>query len=124
MVLSWHISIRILIRSDDIARKSMGEMLSYELENIGFTVYREYGDLNKANSVIYGSDPQQLLWNAYTEAFGGTSAFVRYNPVVTSQMYAPYFGRMPGWQSPSFWNYENETINKITQRLSFQILPH
>jgi peptide/nickel transport system substrate-binding protein len=113
------ISIRLLIRSDDIARKSMGEMLSYELEKLGFTVYREYGDLNKANSVIYGSDPQQLLWNAYTEAFGGTSAFVRYNPVVTSQMYAPYFGRMPGWQTPSFWNYENESINKITQRIEF-----
>jgi peptide/nickel transport system substrate-binding protein len=113
------ITIKLLIRSDDIARKSMGELLSFELEKLGFTVYREYGDLNKANSVIYGSDPQQFQWNIYTEAFGGTSAFVRYNPVVPSQMYAPYFGRMPGWQNPSFWNYENETINRITQRIEF-----
>jgi peptide/nickel transport system substrate-binding protein len=113
------LTIRLLIRSDDIARKSMGEMLSFELEKLGFTVYREYGDLNKANSVIYGSDPQKLLWNIYTEAFGGTSAFVRYNPVVTSQMYAPYYGKMPGWQNPSYWNYENKTINDITQRIEF-----
>ncbi|HEY7108883.1 MAG TPA: ABC transporter substrate-binding protein [Nitrososphaeraceae archaeon] len=113
------ITIRLLIRSDDIARKSMGEMLSFELEKMGFTVYREYGDLNKANTVIYGSDPKDLLWNIYTEAFGGTSAFVRYNPVVTSQMYAPYYGKMPGWQNPSYWNYENETINNITQRIEF-----
>lgn len=113
------ISIKILIRSDDATRQSMGELISSELEKLGFSVERDYGDLNKANNVIYGTNPQQLLWQIYTEAFAGTSAFVRYNPVVTSQMYAPYFGKMPGWQNPVFWNYKNQSIDALTQRIEF-----
>jgi len=34
------ISIKLMIRSDDLPRKSMGEMLANELEKIGFTVKR------------------------------------------------------------------------------------
>lgn len=113
------ISIKILIRSDDPTRQSMGELISSELEKLGFKVERDYGDLNKANNLIYGTDPQQFQWQIYTEAFGGTSAFVRYNPVVTSQMYAPYFGKMPGWQNPVFWNYKNASIDAVTQKIEF-----
>ena len=39
------IVIRIFIRSDDPIRKSMGEILGTDLEEIGFLV--RYGDLNK-----------------------------------------------------------------------------
>ena len=108
------IVVKILIRSDDVSRKSMGEMISSELEKFGFLVQRDYGDLNKANDIVYGTDPQDLKWQIYTEAFGGTSAFVRYNPVVPSQMYAPYFGKMPGWQNPSFWNYQNKSLDDLS----------
>jgi peptide/nickel transport system substrate-binding protein len=48
--------VRILIRSDDVSRKSMGEMISSELEKFGFLVQRDYGDLNKANDIVYGTD--------------------------------------------------------------------
>jgi len=113
------ISIKFMIRSDDSPRKSMGEILANQLENIGLTTERNYGDLNKANLVVYGTDPQELAWQVYTEAFGGTSAFVRYNPAVPSQMYAPYFGKMPGWANPSFWNYQNTSLDNVTQRISF-----
>ena len=34
-------------------------------------------------------------------------------------MYAPYFGNMPGQQNPAFWNYENDSIDEITQRIQF-----
>jgi peptide/nickel transport system substrate-binding protein len=97
----------------------MGEILANQLDNIGFTVQRNYGDLNKANIIVYGTDPQELGWQIYTEAFGGTSAFVRYNPVTAAQMYSPYFGKMPGWANPSFWNYQNSTLDKITQSIEF-----
>jgi peptide/nickel transport system substrate-binding protein len=113
------ISIKIMIRSDDLPRKSMGEMLANELEKIGFTVQRDYGDLNKANLVVYGKDPQELSWQVYTEGFGGTSQFVRYNPSTAAQMYSPYFGSMPGRGNPSFWNYQNSTLDKITQSIEF-----
>ena len=113
------ISIKLMIRSDDLPRKSMGEMLANELEKIGFTVQRDYGDLNKANLVVYGKDPQELSWQVYTEGFGGTSQFVRYNPSTAAQMYSPYFGSMPGRGNPSFWNYQNSTLDKKTQSIEF-----
>ena len=113
------ILVKFMIRSDDLPRKSMGEILANQLDNIGFTVQRNYGDLNKANIIVYGTDPQELEWQIYTEAFGGTSAFVRYNPVTAAQMYSPFFGKMPGWANPSFWNYQNSTLDKITQSIEF-----
>ncbi|MGH9986111.1 MAG: ABC transporter substrate-binding protein, partial [Nitrososphaeraceae archaeon] len=111
--------VSILLRSDNQPLRSVGELVASEMERVGFTVKRNYGDLNKANVVVYGSNPQDLGWNVYTEAFGGTSAFVKYNPVIPSQMYAPYFGSMPGQQNPAFWNYKNDTIDKIAQRIQF-----
>lgn len=113
------VEISILIRSDNQPLRSVGELVASELEKAGFTVKRNYGDLNKANTVVYGSDPQDLGWNIYTEGFGGTGGFVKYNPVIPSQMYAPYFGSMPGQQNPAFWNYENDTLDKLGQRIQF-----
>ncbi|MFZ0557081.1 MAG: ABC transporter substrate-binding protein [Nitrososphaeraceae archaeon] len=113
------VSISILIRSDNQPLRSVGELVASEMERAGFTMKRTYGDLNKANTVVYGSNPQDLGWNIYTEAFGGTGGFVKYNPVIPSQMYAPYFGNMPGQQNPAFWNYENDSIDEITQRIQF-----
>jgi peptide/nickel transport system substrate-binding protein len=111
--------ISILMRSDNQPLRSVGETVASEMEKAGFTVKRNYGDLNKANTVVYASDPQDLGWSIYTEAFGGTGGFVKYNPVIPAQMYAPYFGNMPGQQNPAFWNYDNDSIDKITQRIQF-----
>ena len=36
------ITIKILIRSDDSARKSLGEIAASELEKIGFTIFKDY----------------------------------------------------------------------------------
>ena len=113
------ITVKILIRSDDPRRKSLGDLVSSELERIGFSVIKQYGDLNKANTVVTGSNPQDFQWHLYTEAYAGTSAFVKYNPVVTSQMYAPYLGNMPGGQNPAFWNYQNSSLDNITQKINF-----
>jgi peptide/nickel transport system substrate-binding protein len=113
------ITIKIFIRSDDPRRKSLGDLVSSELNRIGFTVTKLYGDLAKYNSLIPGSNPQDFQWHVYTEGYAGTSAFVKYNPVITSQMYAPYAGNMPGGQQPAFWNYQNASLDEITQKISF-----
>jgi peptide/nickel transport system substrate-binding protein len=113
------VTIKILIRQDDVAKKSMGELLAAELEKIGFIVQRDYGDLNKANTVVYGSDPKNLQWQIYTEEFGGAGAFVRYDPITPGQMYAAWFSRMPGSQNPAYWNYQNATLDEITQKIAF-----
>jgi peptide/nickel transport system substrate-binding protein len=113
------ITVKILIRSDDPRRKSLGDLVSSELERIGFTVIKQYGDLNKANTVVSGSNPQDFQWHLYTEGYAGTSAFVKYNPIITSQMYAPYTGNMPGGQNPAFWNYQNSSLDDTTQKINF-----
>lgn len=110
------IEITIFIRSDDPVRKSIGEILSSELENIGFIVKKDYGDLNKAFVVVLGSDPAEMKWNLYTEGWG-RSAFVKYDSVGLSQMYSPWFSNMPGFNNPSYWNYKNEYLDTITQKI-------
>jgi peptide/nickel transport system substrate-binding protein len=112
------ITLKILIRSDVAYRKSIGESVASDLEKIGFTVVRDYGDLNKANAIVYGSDPQDFKWNIYPEGFA-SSAFAKYSPGTPAQMYAPWNSRMPGSQNPSFWNYKNSTLDRITQKIVF-----
>ncbi len=110
------IEIRIFIRSDDPVRKSIGEILSVELENIGFSVKKDYGDLNKAFVVVYGSNPANLDWSLYTEGWG-RSAFVKYDSIGLGQMYSPWFSNMPGFNDPTYWNYENKKLDDITQKI-------
>ena len=117
----WHIDqspieVTIFIRSDDPVRKSIGEILTVELEKIGFTVTKDFGDLNKAFVVVYGSNPADLKWSLYTEGWG-RSAFVRYDAVGLGQMYSPWFSNMPGFNDPTYWNYENEKLDEITQKI-------
>lgn len=112
------VAVKILIRQDDAPRRSMGEIVASELEKIGFTVQKEYGDLNKANTLVYGSDPQDLQWQIYTEGFAGTAVFVKYNPIIPAQMYGPWLSRMPGAQNSAYWNYQNATLDEITQRIA------
>ena len=110
------IEVTIFIRSDDPVRKSIGEILAVELQNIGFIVKKDFGDLNKAFVVVYGSNPSDLQWNLYTEGWA-RSAFVRYDSVGLGQMYSPWFSNMPGFNDPSYWNYKNEKLDVLTQRI-------
>jgi len=62
------IKVKILIRSDDPQRLSMGELVASELQSAGFNVQTDFGDLNKANPIVYGSNPQDFLWQVSTES--------------------------------------------------------
>lgn len=110
------IEITIFIRSDDPVRKSIGEILAFKLDKIGFKVKKDYGDLNKAFVVVYGSDPAELEWSIYTEGWG-RSAFVKYDSVGLAQMYSPWFSSMPGFNNPSYWNYKNDHLDNLTQKI-------
>jgi peptide/nickel transport system substrate-binding protein len=113
------IKLKVLIRSDDLQRKVLGELVSSELEKLGFTIIKDYSDLNKAVTLTQGSDPQKFLWHVYTEAFAGSTSFIKYNDAIVAQMYAPWYANMPGNQNPGFWQYHNSTLDKITQKLVF-----
>lgn len=111
------IEITIFIRNDDPIRKSIGEILSSELEKIGFVIHKDFGDLNKAYVTVYGSNPSDLKWNLYTEGWAGRSAFVKYDSLGPAQMYAPWFSNMPGFNNPSYWNYKNPQLDDTTQKI-------
>ena len=110
------IEVTIFIRSDDPVRKSIGEILSVELEKIGFVIKKDFGDLNKAFVVVYGSNPADLKWSLYTEGWA-SSAFVRYDSIGLGQMYSPWFSNMPGFNDPTYWNYKNDKLDEITQKI-------
>ena len=117
-ILGEPVTVKILIRNDDLLRKSFGDYVASEIEQVGFNVIKEYGDLTKANRIVYGSNPADLEWNIYTESVI-SNAFLRYSPGTVTQMYAPWFGNMPGSQNPLFWQYTNSTIDDFTQKLIF-----
>ena len=110
------IEITVFIRSDDPVRKSIGEILSSELQSLGFKVKKDFGDLNKAFVVVYGSNPADQKWHLYTEGWG-SSGFVKYDSIGLAQMYSPWFSNMPGNNDPTYWNYKNENLDTITQKI-------
>jgi len=117
----WHhngeqIEITFFIRSDDPVRKSIGEILSSEFESIGFKINKDFGDLNKAFVVVYGSNPADQKWHIYTEGWGA-SGFSKYDSVGLAQMYSPWFSNMPGNNDPTYWNYKNDYLDSITQKI-------
>jgi peptide/nickel transport system substrate-binding protein len=111
------IELKFMIRSDDPKRNAVGELISSELERVGFTVSKDFGDLNKAFTVVYGDDPQKQGWHLYTEGWGGRAGFVRYDSVIGAQMYAPWYANMPGFQIPGAWNYQNEKLDDLSKRI-------
>jgi peptide/nickel transport system substrate-binding protein len=110
------ITITMFIRSDDPVRKSIGEILAVELERVGFAIKKDFGDLNKAYVVVYGSNPSDLKWSLYTEGWG-RSAFVKYDSIGLGQMYSPWFSNMPGFNDPTYWNYKNDKLDELTQKI-------
>ena len=43
--------------------------------------------------------------------------FTRYDSVTLAQMYSPWFSSMPGNNNPSNWNYENDKLDELTQKI-------
>jgi len=112
------ITISIFIRNDDPVRKSIGEILASQLQGMGFAVKKDYGDLTKAFSTVYGSNPSDLKWNIYTEGWtiGG---FVRYDSTITAQMYSPWYSNMPGFNNPSYWNFQDPQVDSLSKAIFF-----
>lgn len=111
------VAIKFFIRSDDPYRKALGEALARELSNAGLKTEKIFGDLTKAFDLVYGSDPKEGGWHLYTEGWG-RSLFVKYDTVTIAQMYAPWYGSMPGFRESSYWNYENKELDEATQKIT------
>jgi peptide/nickel transport system substrate-binding protein len=111
------VTINFVIRIED-ERHDQGLLLADELEKLGFTVNRLEMTFGEAIDLVYFTDPDTLDWMIYTEGWGkgGIARWADFDPAFWG---SPWFGLMPGWQDPTFWNYENETLDNITKTLAF-----
>lgn len=107
--------LKFIIRVED-ERREIGNMLSEELEKMGFTVKRTYMDFAQAISLVYRTDPKAFEWHLYTEGWGRGAA-ERYDYATINQMCAPWLGYMPGWLEYGFWQYRNDFIDELGKKL-------
>jgi peptide/nickel transport system substrate-binding protein len=109
------IKIKFVIRVED-HRRVLGDMLASELEKLGFEVERLYMTFREAIPTVYSSNPADFKWHIYTEGWG-KGVPEKYDYTTVNQFYAPWFGWMPGWQEPTFWNYKNDTIDELGKKI-------
>ena len=110
------ITIKFIIRVDDPqGRLPAGRYVADQLEKAGIKVERLEYDRSKAGKMVYGGDPAAYEWTMYTEGWGA-GATRRWWDVSICQMYAPYYGYMPGGATEGFWNYQQDEIDKLAQK--------
>ena len=108
------VTIKFYIRVDDPnGRLRAGEYISQQIEKAGIRVERLLWDRTKSTPVVYGGSPENWEYTIYTEGWGA-GATRRFWEHIVAQMYAPWYGYMPGGFSDG-WKYENEEIDRLTQ---------
>lgn len=60
------VNIIILIRNDDTLRTDIGEYVAQQLEQLGFSVVRQYVSQSEGNTLWAAGDPTEGLWHIYT----------------------------------------------------------
>lgn len=109
------IQIKIVTRVED-ERRDIGDLVRASLEQAGFQVAPQYQEFGPATLAVYASDPKAFEWHIYTEGWS-RGAPVRYDDAGINQFAAPWLGNMPGWQEVGYWQYENETLDELGQKL-------
>jgi peptide/nickel transport system substrate-binding protein len=110
------VTVKFLIRVDDPqGRLKEGEYVAQQIEKAGIRVERLLWDRAKCGKAVYGSDPAAYEWTLYTEGWsaGATRAFWEH---IVAQMYAPWYGYMPGGANPDFWNYQHAELDEVTKK--------
>ncbi|MEM2114817.1 MAG: ABC transporter substrate-binding protein, partial [Candidatus Caldarchaeum sp.] len=109
------VTIRFIIRTED-ERREIGDLVASELEKTGFTVERIYLPFAQAVARVYTTDPQEFQWHVYTEGWG-RGALEKYDTSSVNQFCAPWLGNMPGWQELGFWQYSNQLLDDVGQKI-------
>lgn len=66
------VEVTVVIRVED-ERRQIGDYIADLLEDLGFTVKREYATGLKAYELVYSGDPKAGTWNLYTEGWAFTA---------------------------------------------------
>ena len=109
------IELNFLIRVDDPSvRVPEGNYIAAEIEKAGFKVNKLLYDRVKCSSIWNKTDPAELQWNMYTDAWGGGQVYA-FDDGPVSWMYAPWSSFMPGGGKAGWWNYQNAELDSLTQ---------
>ena len=109
------VQLKFVTRTED-ERRDTGDLIRVALENAGFSVVPAYQEFGPATLAVYASDPIAFQWHLYTEGWSRSSP-QRYDFGAINQYAAPWLGNMPGWQETGFWQYTNEQLDTVGQRL-------
>jgi peptide/nickel transport system substrate-binding protein len=111
------ITIKFLIRVDDPnGRLKEGRYIADQIEKAGIKVERLEWDRKKCLDVCYNDNPAKFEWGIYTEGWGAGETRQYWDNIV-SQMYAPWSGYQAGGGNPDFWNYTNQEMDDLTQKV-------
>jgi peptide/nickel transport system substrate-binding protein len=111
------ITIKFMIRVDDPnGRLKEGRYIADQIEKAGIKVERLEWDRSKCVSLCYNGNPAKFDWQMYTEGWGAGETRQYWDNIV-SQMYAPWQGYQAGGGNPDFWNYTNDEIDALTQKV-------
>lgn len=94
--------------------KEVGEYVAMEFERIGFDVEKIYYSSSKSTSVLK-EDPKNLAWNIIinTGIYFSASKYDDYGIVYQ----APFMKYLSGSNTEGAWNYENEELDNIGNKL-------
>ncbi len=107
------VTIKFYIRVDNPGLVKEGEYLTQQIEKAGIKVEQLLWDRSKMMATVYGGKPEDWGYTIYTEAWG-SGATRRYWEHIVAQMYAPWYGYMPGGFADG-WKYQNDKLDKLTQ---------
>ncbi len=110
------VTIKFIIRVDDPSGRLLaGHYIADQVEKAGIKVERLEWDRSRSSNAVYQGNPANFEWQMYTEGWGA-GATRRWWDITISQMYAPYYGYMPGSAVEGNWNYENEEIDTLAKK--------
>ncbi|MFP4017006.1 MAG: ABC transporter substrate-binding protein, partial [Halanaerobiales bacterium] len=107
------VTIKFYIRVDNPQLVKEGEYITQQIEKAGIKVEQLLWDRSRMMETIYGGKPEDWGYTIYTEAWSA-GATRRYWEHIVAQMYAPWYGYMPGGFADG-WKYQNETLDQLTQ---------
>jgi len=117
------IKIRFLMRDDDQIRMNLQNYLATQLEKLGFSMEITYKMFNLAIPQVYNSDPRDFSWQVYLEGWGNGTRVPLDGNLIT-QIYAPWFGYLPGGNlsqpgNETWWKYEDALLDRQTRGLYY-----
>ena len=107
------VTLKFMIRVDDPeGRLKLGNYFAGLIEAAGIKVEKLLWDRTKAIDTLYNTDPAQVAWHLYTEAWGAGSTYVWQDTPIVQHM-SSIWGNQPGWGDTTKWAYKNEEADKL-----------